>query len=315
MTEYHFSPEELENGLGTFAEKGITSISVRDPGITADKDRFLRFIKSVQKKDSTVLFTFYLEYTFLDRDIVDALGSIYSSIFVTPSVSDKKAFSKKIMLLNDAGLVFGFDIQLDSRTNCTSLKNFREFIDFCISLYPNHMYFDDVLPEVAPTLSKADITLIKQILFACDTFYSAGRAVPWFQAVLFPLRIKPSFFFLDFAEWQACNNCSLSSGFHPDTADHKEIETMQKVFLNLKYEEKKLHHVFTAASDLISIHGAFSRSVSSGETSKFDMSYHPDDILSPFVFDLPRFCEEVVMEPCTVCVFITDEGPDYTVES
>ena len=81
MTEFHFSSSELETGLGTFSEKGITTISVRDPSITANKDRFLRIIRTVQKKESSVLFDFYLDYSFIVRDIVAALSAIYSSCF------------------------------------------------------------------------------------------------------------------------------------------------------------------------------------------------------------------------------------------
>ncbi len=315
MTEYHFSVQELENGLGTFLEKGITTVSVRDPSITRNKDRFLRFIRAIQQKENSVLFDFNLEYTFLDKDIISALGSIYSSVLLTPVLTDKKAFSKKVMLLNNAGLVFGFDIVLDSASQCTSLKSFRELIDFSISLFPNHIFFDDSALLQTALLSKTDINLIKNSVFACDTYYSSGRAVPWFSAVLFPLRIKPSFFFLDFSEWQDCNNCSLSSGFSLEKALHKDIELMQCAFLKLKYEEKGLSHLFTAVSDLVRLHGAFSRAVSDGQASLLDLSFHPDDILSPMAMDLVRFSEEVCMEPCKVSVFITDEGPDFTVET
>jgi len=315
VTEYHFSSSELETGLGTFSEKGITTISVRDPSITANKDRFLRFIKMVQKKENSVLFDFYLDYSFLDKAVVSALSSIYSSVLLPLSMSDKKSFSKKIMLLNDAGLVFGFDIVLNSEINCTSFKAFRDLLDFSISLFPNHLFIDDSALTQTALLSKTDIASIKRTVFACDVFYSSGRAVPWFSAVLFPLRIKPSFFFLDFAEWQDCNNCSAESGFNPEKAEHKEIEIMQTVFLKLKYEEKKLQHLFTPAYDLLRLHGAFSRAVSEGESCSLDLSYHPDDILSPSAMDLVRFCEEVCMEPCRVAVFITDEGPDYTAET
>jgi hypothetical protein len=315
VTEYYFSSSELETGLGTFSEKGITTISVRDPSITANKDRFLRFIRTVQKKESSVLFDFYLDYSFIDRDIVAALSSIYSSVLLPLSLSDKKAFSKKIMLLNDAGLVFGFEIVLNSEVNCTSFKAFRDLLDFSINLFPNHIFIDDSSLVQTALLSKTDIASIKRTVFACDVFYSSGRAVPWFTAVLFPLRIKPSSFFLDFAEWQDCNNCSAGSGFDPEKSAHKEIEIMQTVFLKLKYEEKRLQHLFTSANDLLRLHGAFSRAVSEGESGILELSYHPDDILSPSAMDLVRFCEEVCMEPCRVSVFITDEGPDYTVET
>ncbi len=258
------------------------------------------------------MFDFFLDYTFIDKDIILALSSIYSSVLLGPTLAEKKAFSKKVMLLNNAGLVFGFEIILDKAKNCTSLKMFRELLDFSISLYPNHIFFDDSSLSQTASLSKNDIMLIKRSIFACNTYYSLGRAVPWFSAVLFPLRIRPSFFFSDFAEWQECNNCSFSDGFDPNTADHCDIETMQALFLKLKYEEKKLMHLYAAAVDLLKIHGAFSRVLVSGKKTQIELSYHPDDILSPCAMDIARFCDEVCMEPSRVEVFLTDEGPDYT---
>lgn len=315
MTEYQFTSKELEQGLGTFAQKGITQISVRDPLITSNKERFLRFITAIQDKEPSVLFDFYLEYTFLDKDTVKALSSIYSSILIPLVLTDKKMFSKKISLLNEAGLVFGFEAVLESSTNCTSFKVFRALIDFGLSLYPNHIFFEDSTLFSTALLSKTDIASIKKLVLACDTFYSFGRAVPWFSAVLSSLKIPPSYFFLDFAEWQECNNCSLSTLFKPEKISHEEIEMMQSVFLKMKYEEKNLLHIYSAALDLVHLHGAFSRSVATGESCEFDLSFHPDDVLSPFAMELGRFCEEVCMEPCRVTVFITDEGPDYTILS
>ncbi|MDE5776359.1 MAG: hypothetical protein K2H67_05725, partial [Treponemataceae bacterium] len=126
---------------------------------------------------------------------------------------DKKLFSKKAVLLNDADLVFGFlaDFAISPRD---SIKFFRERLDFAMTLYPNHIefpqiYSDEREEKCTATFSSQDISYAQRLAFAAEIFYSCGRAVPWFNSVLKPLKISPSNFFSDFAEWQICNNCGF----------------------------------------------------------------------------------------------------------
>src|SRR5574344_963281 len=52
-----------------------------------------------------------------------------------------------------------------------------------------------------PTFPAADLARAATLAAACSLFYTQGRAVPWFNAVLQPLRMKPSAFFEDFAKF------------------------------------------------------------------------------------------------------------------
>ena len=153
--------------------------------------------------------------------------------------------------------------------------------------------------------------------FACRLFYTSGRAVPWFNTILSPLKISASAFFADFAEWTCCNNCSFDSGFVPEDASYLDIQKMQLLFLEQKYEEKHKSHLFTAVSDLIKIHGAFSM-ISAGECDNKDgvvveLSYSPDDLLSPVCYNIVHFCDTVTMEPCVVRVYASSGMPVYSI--
>ena len=133
------------------------------------------------------------------------------------------------------------------------------------------------------------------------------------MASIQPLRLRPSQFFSDFAEWQRCNNCSKESNFLPEKVSHQEIEKMQLLFLKLKCEEKHLHSIFLPLKDLICIHGAFSRSIFEQEDTILELSYHPEDILSPMAMDLVKFTEEVCLENHKIKIFLTDFGPNYEI--
>ena len=125
--------------------------------------------------------------------------------------------------------------------------------------------------------SAEEIRFARNIAFACKTFYSAGRAVPWFLSVLQALKIQPSKFFADFAEWQKVNNCDFTSGFVPEDCNHKEIEKMQLLFLSMKFEEKNKSELIPIVNDIVKLNGAFSRLVGEGEESVIFTKYNPDD--------------------------------------
>ena len=167
------------------------------------------------------------------------------------------------------------------------------------------------MAKVSGIFSAKDIRRARDISFACRTFYSSGRAVSWFLSVLKPLKIYPSRFFEDFAEWQLCNNCDYKSGFIPENENHLSIEKMQLLFLEQKYEEKNCHEQTTAVQDIVRINGAFSRLVGDNQESTIETSYNPDDLFSEEAFDITAFSENVCMEHCKIKLFFNNGEADY----
>ena len=158
-----------------------------------------------------------------------------------------------------------------------------------------------------------DIRYARDISFACRTFYSAGRAVPWFLSVLRPLKIPASNFFSDFAEWQRGSSCDYRSGFVPEQVNHREIEKMQLLFLGAKYDEKGKRELMPVVQDIVRLNGAFSRLTGENEEAVVTTSYNPDDLLGPESSDIISFTENVCMEECKVRIFYTPDGPDYKI--
>lgn len=316
LKQYHVSAFDLERKLPQLVEDGVTELVVSDSAITGNKKRFLHLLETADRVAPSVHLIFAIDNSVIDREVCNSCASSYCSLHIEcPSFIDKKLFSKKATLLNDMGIVFGYDMVIGGGED--NLKKFRERLDFILSLYPNHIDFPQLeeKPVFEPTsfFSRQDFTTALTTAFACSLFYTSGRAVPWFLSVIDSLRITPSRFFADFSEWQQCNNCSLQSGFDISTVTHEEIEKMQLLFLRQKYEEKKLSDVFAVVSDLIKLHGAFSRVASSGIESELELSWNPDDLLSPEVLDLICFFEQVCMAPCRVKVYDAGEGPDFRI--
>ncbi len=325
--EYQFTTTELESQIVTFKSKGITEFSIHDPAVAKDKRRILKIINLIAQQAPGVFVSILADAQTIDREVAAAATQIFCSFDIPLECTtkggkllfDKKFYSAKARLLNDFGLVFGFMLTYAVCPEDT-LKAFLDRFDFAVQQYPNHIDFPQTMNEeqqktavVTGCFSAKDIRYARDVSFACRTFYTSGRAVPWFLSVLRPLRIYPSRFFADFAEWQRCNNCDYKSGFVPEAASHKEIEKMQLLFLDEKYEEKNQHALIPLVHDIIAINGAMSRLAGEGEEAVLVTSYNPDDLLSEEAVDLVSFHENVCMEECKIRIFETENGPDYQI--
>ncbi len=323
---YKFSAAEIETQIAHLNEKGITEFSIHDESIAKDKRRILKILNLVAQQAPEVFVSILADASVIDREVVSAATQIFCSFDIPLNCSskggkllfDKKFYANKARLLNDFGLVFGFQLTYATLEGDT-LKQFMERLDFSVQQYPNHIDFPQLETEietpVTGVFSAKDIRYCRDVAFSCKTFYSAGRAVPWFLSVLKPLKIYPSRFFADFAEWQRCNNCDFKSGFNPDSEAHINIEKMQLLFLEEKYEEKKCRGLEAVINDIVKINGAMSRLVGENEEAVIETSYHPEDLLSPEACDILSFAENVCMEPSKFKIFLDDEGPNFELQN
>ena len=324
--EYTFSVSQIETQLASLKEKGVTELSLHDQALSMDKKRLVNLIKKITSEYPELFCSILIQPAILDRELVSLLAETFSSLELPLNYTekggkllfDKKMYASKARLLNEAEIVFGFQLDYASSPSDT-IKLFMERLDFAVQQYPNHIDFPqteqtgEASASVSGNFSAKDIRYARDLAFAARTFYSAGRAVPWFLSVLRPLRIYPSRFFADFAEWQRCNNCDFRSGFSPEGESHKSIEKMQLLFLEQKYEEKNCQQLFPLVKDIVCLNGALSRLAGEGEESIVETSYHPDDVLSPESMDLHSFADNVCMENCRVKVFYNGENPDYKI--
>ncbi|MBP5576700.1 MAG: hypothetical protein J6X67_08085 [Treponema sp.] len=328
----HVKTADLLKKLPALAKGGMTEFSVDDIQLAGNKKFIESLCKTVQSQCPGMFISFPLEARIIDSPLVELLLETYCSVDIplegsvkqgqdSPALLfDKKLYSTKAALLNNAGIVFGFLAGYGIQQG-DSFKAFRDRLDFALTLYPNHINFPQFAdeatggasPKPTGTYSSKDLDFSRGISFACRTFYTCGRAVPWFNSVTKALKVYPSAFFSDFDEWQQCNNCSFITDYVPENAPHTEIEKMQLSFLSQKFEEKHKEHLFAAVKDLVQLNGAFSRVAQEGQESIIQTSYNPDDILSPYSQDIARFADSTAMEMCRVKVFAGSDSPDYKI--
>ncbi len=337
----YFPMERLEKEIELFAKKKINQVFVLDPTYNASKERAIRMLKIIEKKAPGMFFYFEARAEFIDRELARAftripcalqIGLQSADVNVLKNVNrtlDRKKFERNIGYLNEEGVTFGLDLIFGLPGD--TYKGFKNSIDFALSLYPNNLelFCLSVLPGTnlydtaksfgvewqaippyhvikTPQFPPEDLKKADTLSKAVNLFYTKGRAVPWFNNVLFPLREKASKFFEDFVQFLNSKHVSVAN-----ITDDSEIEDLQREFVHIKYREHKLEKLWPVAEDLIKINGALGKCTFDGTESTFTMNYHPDDIMSEYACDLHFFAQNAGKQKCRVKVFNGKNGPDW----
>ena len=337
----YFPIERLEKEIELFAKKKIAQVFVLDPTYNASKERAMKMLKMIQKKVPGVFFYFEARAEFIDREIARAFSKIPCCVQFglqssNPAVLkkvhrtlDKKQFARNIGFLNETGVTFGFDLIYGLPGD--NFFGFKESIDFALALYPNNLelFRLSVLPGTnlcddapgygmvwesdtpyhvirTPEFSESDLAKAEKLAKATNLFYTQGRAVPWFNSVLFVLKEKPSDFLWDFANSEAFSAVTAA-------ISAEKLIAVQKQFVREKLRSKRLNRLVPIAEDLISMHGALGKCTFDGSESVLTTSYHPDDVMSEYAGDLNFFAQNAGRQKCRVRVFEGKNGVDWTV--
>lgn len=332
-----FPMERIEKELDLFAKKKIPQVFVLDPTYNANKDRALKLLNLIAKKTPDTFYYFEARAEFIDRQLAKAFTKIPCALQIGLQSADeevlkkvhrpfnKKTFVKNIGILNQEGVIFGFDLIYGLPGE--SLSGFRNGIDFALSLYPNNLelFCLSVLPgtdlcdrakelhleyESEPPyhiiktdkISPAEIKTADKLSSACTIFYNQGRAVPWFNTICHAAKIKPSQFFQKFSDFISQNQ--EFSKFTNQTVNypHIEIEKAQKAFITKLFNEKNLQKYLKAALDLITFNGAVSRKTDTGKSEKIKLNYPAEYIDSEYAMDLDFFINNVKMRTDTIVI-------------
>ena len=328
----YFSLDRIKKELDIFVENDIKQIFVLDPTYNVDKSRAIKLLDYIRQKAKQIFFHFECRAEFISDELAKAFSKINCSLQIgLQSASEevlktvnrsfnKKDFIKKISILNDYGIIFGFDLIYGLPKD--NYEGFKNSIDFAISLYPNHieLFCLSVLPGTSlyddanklnlkynthppyhviesDTFSKLEIEKARKISIACNLFYSQGRAVSWFNSLIHLLKMKPSNFFEKFVLFLEDKKL-LDKEF----CNHKEIEKLQIDFINQILSERNLSKYFILTKDIIMLNGALTRSYSDGENTELSLSYHPDDLMSEYSQDLKFFLSNAQKFSCKVLV-------------
>ncbi|MBP5438865.1 MAG: radical SAM protein [Treponema sp.] len=340
-----FPQERLDAELELFAKEKIPQVFVLDPTYNADKKRALDMLRKIRRTCPETFFYFEARAEFIDAEIARAFASINCSVQFGLQSSDpavlknvnrsfnKNQFKKNVSLLNEQGVVFGFDLIYGLPGD--SLSGFKDSIDFALGLYPNNLelFCLSVLPGTklfedaksfglewqdfppyhvlnSPSFPSGDLNKAERLSHAVNLFYTEGRAVPWFNAVVGLVREKPSVFFEGFAGF--LENKQELRGLS-DGLSLLQIEALQKEYVFLRLKSKGLQKYTALVGDIISLNGALSRCQGEGEECTLELSWHPDDLMSQYAADIPFFFANCGREKNRTHVFNGPNGPDWAV--
>jgi radical SAM superfamily enzyme YgiQ (UPF0313 family) len=240
---------------------------------------------------------------------------------------ERGKFASKINLLNEEGVSFGLDLIYGLPGD--TLAGYRKSLDFALSLYPNNLdlFRLSVLPGTAlfenvaeyglktegkapymvmstPDFSAADLAKAEKLSQGTEIFYNRGRAVAWFNQVLYPLGLRPSVFLDEFAAW-------LQKDVISNTV---EIEKLQLAFLEKLYNRAKKGKLLGLVRDIVRYHGAWGRALAEGLSSNINFNYDPEDVLSEDAMDIESFAAAVKPRPTQVFMRPGPEGPQLLTE-
>ena len=352
----YFPMERLEKEIELFAKKNISQVFVLDPTYNASKERAIKMLKIIEKKAPGMFFYFEARAEFIDRELARAFARIPCCLQIglqsaNPEVLknvhrtlDKKKFEKNIGFLNEEGVTFGFDLIYGLPGD--NFAGFCQSIDFALGLYPNNLelFCLSVLPGTdlhdaakgfglewesqppyhvlrTPQFGEKDLAKAEKLALATNLFYTKGRAVAWFNSILYVLHEKPSEFLKGFTNYIESGFLSseqkskfASTGSIRDWSAEKnstQIEELQLAFIQKKFREKHKDRFLPAAEDLIRIHSALGRCTFDGTESTFTTHYHPDDVMSEYGTDIEFFTENCGKQKCKVKVFVGENGADW----
>ena len=214
-----------------------------------------------------------------------------------------------------------------------TLAGFKRSLDFALGLGPNHLdvfrlavlpgteladkaaQFGLVYDPDAPYLVRStpdfcgeDLDTAEYLARATDLFYSKGRAVMWFRALIKLLGTRPSVFLSRFSEWLLAR---------PDIGQdtrHASLEKIQLEFLSALFSEKtpKIDAVIRqAALDLVQASGAWPRSLAEGERTTLELHWPPLDLLDFAAADIKGFASRCASSRCAWICEPGGNGPRF----
>jgi len=204
-----------------------------------------------------------------------------------------------------------------------SLKSFCKSLDFVIGLAPNHIdiFPLSVLPgtELADNADRLQLNYLKdnpytvtsttsfqekemrraeKIANACTLFYNDGKAVPWFGIVTRALKIRPSKFLLQFANWEKID-------------DDTDILTKQIKFVEQLFFEQEKTNFAMIASDIITYFAKLDDFLEcdcvydEGKdcSESFQLYYNPNelqDLLDEGITAIEEIDKYIKLAPCSI---------------
>ena len=276
-----FSLSRIKKELDVIKKSGINQVFVLDPTFNADRKRAIEILTLIKKETPDIHFTFEARSEYIDMETARLFSEITCSIQIGLQSSNPEVlknvnrkidiydFYNKVMLLDEEGAVYGFDIIYGLPGD--SYNKFLDSIDFAFSMAPNHL---DIFPLAVlkgtdlydkaedfgiiyrksdpytvistPDFPEEDLKKAVQIADGIELFYNRGKAVSFLPLILENLEINPSEFFSLFTEWLNINKLKNINII----TDITQILGIQKGFIKYIFSEYSTEDQGLLASDI-----------------------------------------------------------------
>ncbi len=300
-----FPLNQLKKELDHFVDHHVSQIFVLDPTFNLNPDRAKKLLRIFKERAPEIHFSFEVRSEFLDTEMADLFASLTCSVqlglqsihpHVLSAVNrqfNKDDFYEKVLLLHEAGAVYGFDLIYGLPED--TFTGFCESVDFALSLRPNHL---DLFPLAVlkgtelygsaekykltyrttnpytvlhtPRFPDTDMEKAGNLAQACAVFYNRGEAVPWFALILEALGEAPSTFLMAFARYL------VSEGIREDDSSRlslMEVTELQTRFVYSRFAGQSMEREGLAASDIIQWFNGVSYLKSCEERSSLVMDF------------------------------------------
>jgi hypothetical protein len=281
-----FSLARVRAELEWFVRQDVAQIFVIDSTFNQDMKRAKEILRLIGRIAPHIHFHFEVRSEFIDGEMARLFARINCSLQLglqsahpqvhrlVHRVFNPGEFARTIGLLNDSGVIFGFDLIYGLPGD--TLDGFAASLDFALDLYPNHLDIFPlaVLPGTAlaaradtsglhylkdppytlhssPGFPDSAMREAAELAAACDIFYSRGKAVAWFNSLLAPLNLAPSAFLREFRRWLAA---AKGESVTEAALSDQEVWQAQRDFISRMYAGKRLRKLLPAALDQIDYH-------------------------------------------------------------
>ncbi len=330
--------ERIKNELETIKKAGVNQIFILDPTFNINTELAKEILRLIRKTVPEIHFTFEIRSEFLDEETAELFADITCSIQIGLQSSDpgvlekvnrkidREDFYEKILLLHEAGAVYGFDLIYGLPGD--TFEGFCRSLDYALSLRPNHL---DIFPLAVlkgtelygtagtygiqykennpytvintPEFSSKELGKAEKLAQACSVFYNKGEAVSWFFMITRSLDISPSLFLMEFTRFMENRKVS-------DSADLDSIMELQTSFVSDIFKKASRTEEGAVACDIINWFGTLSLAERNpGISITRSFSRNMENVLDNLESGIDNLDELAFFnssEPCTV-EFYTDE--------
>jgi len=315
-----FPMSRLKEELRMFVRKKVRDIWILDSTFNHDDEWCIAFLEMLTELAPHIHFTFEIRAERITPAQAKLFGDLVVSLqiglqSVQPKVMSRMnrpfrpgQFRKKIALLNQYYLVYGFDLIYGLPLD--TLDGFRESIDFALSLSPSNV---DIFPlsllpgtELSEKarewginhdgsfeknimgregFTDEDLEEADRLTKLCDFFYTKGLASMWFKTACEALELSPSLLLERFGIWLEQQDLYIEDIMEKDPAP------FQKSFLQFSFSWRNRTEQYLPLESFILWHEALNRIMDGESDITVELKYDPDALTQIDIIGLDAFGE------------------------